>query len=305
MEYKHDKKCTCPGCLSWDPFDEIYIEFAMECSQQILTYTLAHEALANFPANMPRHILDPIMAKKLVESDDELRRRGIKPIYPLSEDPDEDRIREAADTVLTPEQERIRYAFNGVYAVARYGKKIPEFKYPDFERVLIKQNVVTICSFAEGFISNTIRFLCPICPDPYNNWEKRQRRQRLPEEETDRLERYIYEMGFGSINKKIERIETEYDIQISASESQRNKVGELFLIRNCIVHNAGLVSKAYKESGKAPNNLNVGDELDLTEQATEVLIDALIDVVTDVYRSISLQILKKPLERLMFGPLQV
>jgi hypothetical protein len=299
MEYTHDENCTCPGCLSWDPFDNIYIDFAMQYSQQMLTYTLARELFFNFPMNMPPHILMPIMAKRYEILTQEMQRRGVEP--ELLFDADEAMVREIAYISLTPEQHRIRCAFEGVYGLARFGKKIPEFEFPQFERILISQNIVVICSFAEGFFSNTIRFLCSVRSKPLTIWEKRRGRKVAGMSSSQKVDQFVFEMGYGSIDKKIERIETEFDFQISSSQSEREKVAELFLMRDCIVHNAGLVSKAYKESGMAPKHLNVGDEMDLQEQPVEDLIDTLVDVVIAVYRSVSLQILKKPADRLMYG----
>ena len=64
MEYNHNENCTCPGCLTWDELDNAYIEFAMEYSRQMLTYTLGVELLSDFPKNLPQHILMPIIAKR-------------------------------------------------------------------------------------------------------------------------------------------------------------------------------------------------------------------------------------------------
>ena len=57
MKYTHDENCHCPSCMKWDSFDNIYIDFAMEYSQQMLTYCLSRELLSNFPKNMPPNIL--------------------------------------------------------------------------------------------------------------------------------------------------------------------------------------------------------------------------------------------------------
>ena len=43
MEYTHDNNCNCPGCLTWDDYDNVYIDFAKEYSQQMLAYTLGVE----------------------------------------------------------------------------------------------------------------------------------------------------------------------------------------------------------------------------------------------------------------------
>ena len=52
----------------------------------------------------------------------------------------------------------------------------------------------------------------------------------------------------------------------------------------------------------AAAHLKVGDEVELKDEQTEEQLDVLIDVLTAVYRTVAVQVLKKPADRLMFGP---
>lgn len=51
MEFTHDEHCTCPGCLTWASYDTMYVDFAMEYSQQMLTYRTVAVQVLNKPAD--------------------------------------------------------------------------------------------------------------------------------------------------------------------------------------------------------------------------------------------------------------
>lgn len=302
----HEDGCECTLCRiygysdQWDDFDHVYIEFALEYSQQMLTYTLGVELLSEFPKNLPGYILIPILAKRDQLLAVEMHRRGIAsdPQYVA----DDAFFKLAAKVELTEQQHRIRCAYEGLYALARYGKKIPEMEFPQFGRFLMAQNVVVVCAFAEGFLANSIRRLCSARPAPFDSWKNRTSNKLVGLDESDVLEQFIFEMGYGSFEKKLGRVERIFGFKVPTPESDRAKIAELFLIRNCLVHNAGLVSKAYKQRGTHRHALSVGDEMPLPENAIEELIDTLVDAVAAVYQSVAVDVLKRAPESLMFGP---
>jgi hypothetical protein len=302
----HAEGCDCTLCRiygysdQWDDFDHAYIEFAMEYSQQMLTYTLGVELLSDFPKNLPEHILSPIVAKRHQVLAAEMRRRGIAADSRYAAD--DAFFNLAVKVDLTEEQHRIRCAYEGLYAVARYGKKMPEMEFPQFGRFLVAQNVVVVCAFAEGFLANTIRRLCAARPAPFDSWKNRKSSKLAGLDESEVIEQFIFEMGYGSFEKKMCRLESEFGFQVPTPESDRAKIAELFLIRNCMVHNAGLVSKAYKQRGMQRQTLSMGDEMPLPENATEELIDTLVDAVATVYKSVAVDVLHRHPESLMFGP---
>lgn len=299
MEYVHDRNCRCPSCMKWDSFDNIYIDFAMEYSQQMLTYCLSRELLSNFPKNMPPNILGPIMAKRLEVLNNEMKRRGQK--QESYSKIDEEFIKDIASIDLTPEQHRIRCAFEGVYGLARFGKKIHEFEFPQFERILIHQNIIVICSFAEGFFANVIRYLCEVNQNPLTEWDNQKGKKNNGMTPSQKIDQFAFEMGQGNILKKINRIQKNFNVQFSLSKSVSEKISELFLIRNCIVHNAGLISQVYKDNSTINTDIIVGDEIELQDEIIEDLLDTLVDVIITVYRKISTIILKKTEDKLMYG----
>jgi hypothetical protein len=69
-----------------------------------------------------------------------------------------------------------------------------------------------------------------------------------------------------------------------------------------MVHNAGLVSKAYKQRGMHRHVISVGDEMPLPVDATEELVDTLVDAVAAIYQSVAVDVLQRSPESLMFGP---
>ena len=46
----------------------------------------------------------------------------------------------------------------------------------------------------------------------------------------------------------------------------------------------------------------MGDEIPLPEEPIEELLDTLVDAVAAIYRLVSIDVLKKPADRLMLGP---
>jgi hypothetical protein len=175
-------------------------------------------------------------------------------------------------------------------------------EFPAFERVLISQNVIVICSFAEGFIQKTIRVLSDNRPAAFQAWERAKGGKLASVSPPERLEKYLFELGIGSIEKKLDRMGTEFGITLPITPPQRKTVEELFLFRNCLVHNAGRVSAQFKNSGAVAAHVQVGDEVELKDEQTEGMLDVLVDALTVVYRTVAVQVLNKPADRLMFGP---
>jgi hypothetical protein len=302
----HEEGCGCILCKingysdQWDDFDQAYIEFAIEYSQQMFTYTLGFKLLSDFPKNLPEYILAPIVAMRHQVLAAEMLRRGIDQ---APEDAAEDaHLKLAASVDLTEEQHRILCAYESLHVLARYGKKMPEMQYPQFNRFLVAQNVVVICAFAEGFLANTLRKLCSARQVPFQQWKKRKKRKLSGLSDSDVLDQFVFEMGYGSFEKKLSKIEQEFTLRVPTPQRDRVKIEELFLIRNCLVHNSGLVSKAYKQRGMNRNALSIGDEMPLPEDSTEELIDTLVDSVAVIYRSVAVDVLRRSPDSLMFGP---
>jgi len=286
--------------MNWDRYDNVYIDFALEYTQQQLIANLAEELLSEYPSNIPSDLLEPIIAKRYDALTKEMESRDITPIY-LSPATNHS-ISKIASKDLTPRQERIRVAFESLHSLARYGRKIPAPGFPEFQKVLLSQTIISICSLAEGFFSNTVRILVDTQPDVLDRWEAQKDHSVKNMSRSRKLDRYIYELGRGRFNKQIHRLAKVFDFSVSLSDSDRDSVTELFLIRNCLVHNAGRVSRPYKDSGRAPSHLEIGDELDLTTKHTEYLTDNLVDLITELYRSVSIDVLGKGPENLMYEP---
>ena len=264
MEYSKDDNCTCPGCIKWDDFDQVYINFEIGYHQELLTKILALEYFDDFPDNLPLHLIIPQIARRHEDLTASMKENGEDPGqgFPANEDAF---YKEVASIPMSSRQKYFGIAYLGIYHMARFYKKMPEMEYPQFDRFLLSQSIVVICAYAEGFIANTLRKLCEFRPGPYDLWKTKRKKKISNFSKSEVLEWFVFEMGFGGFDKKINRIEDEFEFKFPISKEDRDKIKELFLIRNCIVHNAGLVSKAYKQAGITGVDMHVGDEVSLSE----------------------------------------
>lgn len=288
----------------WDEFDNIYIDFALEYTQQLLTLHISLVAFSEFPSNFPPGLIIPILAHQYKIYDDECRRRGLEPEPEMAMLVGMDEtLRQLASQPLDAFQTKISQIFISLHALSRWGKKLDYREFPDFERILITQHVITVCSFAEGFYSNVVRYLATRPPYPFNTWKRLQRGQRRTTSmtNTELLDKYIFEQGQGDFNKKLRILQQTHNISLSITSAQNDDLKDLFLVRNHLVHNAGRVGKFFMDNNTRWSTLNHSDLVPLETNEIESLIDTLIDIVVEIYRSCSLQLLGKTTTQLVWG----
>lgn len=292
----------------WDAFDNIYIDFALEYTQQLFTHELSLKVFESFPINLPPGLIIPIMAKRYAIHEDERIRRKLPPNDDVEVPEGFDEFaREVAKEELDEFQERVWKLFEGVYALSRWGKKMDYTEFPDFERVLLTQHVITVCSFAEGFCANVLRFFAKKPPFPFSAWKKAniQRKKIRRSSEDELFEAYLYEMGKGDLISKIKVFEKSHGTTFSFAAPHEGSVKDLFLLRNHLVHNSGRASELLMKKSTRWSTIQNDQEIPMDPSGVEEMVDDLVDVVAEIYRACSLQLLGKQATQLMFGPHRV
>ena len=303
---------------NWDDFDHLYIDFALQYTQQLLTLHISSGAFESFPRNLPPVLIVPILARRYKIFADEKIRRGTAP------DPEFERFagmdahfRMIAAEPLDEFQTRIAHLFESIYALSRWGKKLDYTEFPDFERVLLTQHVITVCSFAEGFYSNAVRYLAKRPPYPFTSWQqqngtrnsrhakKQSRHDKKQTSAAELFDKYLFDMGRGIFNDKLIAFERAHGVALALSSKQKEEIRNLFLLRNHLVHNAGRGGELIRSESTRWTGVKNGDLLSFGLQEVKDMIDELIDVIAAIYTTCSLKLLGKTPLQLVFGPKRV
>lgn len=284
-----DIEPTAPYDQRWDEFDHIYIDFALEYTQQLLTLHISSGAFASFPNNLPPGLMVPILARRYKVLADERIQRGLAldPEFEPFADMDA-QFRMIAAEPLNGFQIRIGHLFESIYALSRWGKKLDYTEFPDFGRVLLTQHVITVCSFAEGFCSNAVRYLARRPPYPFKSWQQQNagrnsQHSKRPKSEAELFDKYLFNMGHGNFNDKLTAFERAHRVALALSSKQQAEVRNLFLLRNHLVHNAGRGSELIRSESTRWTAVKNGDLLTFGPQEVEEMIDELINVIAAIY----------------------
>ncbi|MEL6601724.1 MAG: hypothetical protein AAFP20_00680 [Cyanobacteria bacterium J06614_10] len=301
---RNDIEPTTSYDQNWDDFDHIYIDFALEYSQQLLTLYISLGTFSQFPNNLPPGLIIPILAHRYKAQDDERDRRG------LELEPEaaqfiaslDKKTREIASKPLDDFQTKISLLFESIYSLSRWGKKLDYTDFPDFERVILTQHIITVCSFAEGFYSNTVRYLADKPPYPFKAWKTISKKAKNSSKtDQELLDVYLFDKSGGNFTEKLSTLEQTHGISLNITEEQKKALSDLFLVRNFLVHNAGRATKFFITNANRWGTINHGELVPLEHQEIEELIDILIDAIVEIYRSCSITLLGKAESQLVWG----
>jgi len=172
--------------------------------------------------------------------------------------------------------------------IGRGGRKLTEV---DFERLILYQEIIMNYSLAEGFVHDSIRAACNVCPDILKKETKQMTFREIMESGTwekifeNLVERYAYDLGYGSIKEKLENVENEYRIDVIEYEDSLKKIN---VIRNAIVHNGAKINSDYIAIMDEPN-LVIGNEMTLDKQIIHKILNKLNQNMDNLYRKISIK----------------
>lgn len=284
----------------WSPFDKIFIDFITQYTQLMMGYVIKKEIFSSFPYNLPPYHLFPTLGLKTKALRDEMIRRGIDTSKIDSEMP-EDVLGSLSDyTVenMTKEQQLVSALFNSFMSMSRYGLKLEEHIFPGFENIHAAQNIISICSISEGFIVSSLSYLL------YKDTKFLE--SRYPKEQVGNdidlvVDKAVFGLTKGSFVKNLEAIENALGISIGLDEKWKNKLKDIFLVRNLYVHNNGVVNSHFKTMSNNYKSAVKGGRLVLDESQVEDMLDILTDTMYLFYRAASLVCLNKSEKQLVKG----
>ncbi|WP_421323987.1 hypothetical protein [Aeromonas sp. 604176] len=284
----------------WCAYDEIYINFTIQYTQLMLGYVINKGVFSSFPYNLPPYHLFPTLGLKAKVLRDEMIRRGLDTTTIDAEFTND--ILESLNNYtienMTNEQQLVSALFNSFMSMSRYGLKMGEHTFPDFENIHIAQNLISICSISEGFIVSSLSYLMLKSKIPLNNQHPKEKIKTNDHETIDKM---VFNLTKGSFVKNLEAIEHALDIVIGLEQKFKNKLQDLFLIRNLYVHNNGIVNGHFRKMTNNYKEAVQGAKLLLNENEVEDMLDTLTDTVYRFYKITSLTCLNKQEKQLVKG----
>lgn len=284
----------------WCAYDGIYIDFIIQYTQLMMGYVIKKEIFSSFPYNLPPYHLFPMLGLKTKVLRDEMIRRGIDISEVDSEMPNDvfESLNNYRVEDMTKEQQLISALFNSFMSMSRYGLKMGEHTFPDFENIHNAQNLISICSISEGFIVSCLSYL--ILEDT-TYIKSRYPKNQIEKNANEVIEKAIFNLTKNSFVKNLEAIENTLNISIGIDKKWKCKLNDLFLIRNLYVHNNGVVNGHFREMTINYKEAVQGSKLLLNESEVEDMLDTLTDAMYLFYKATSLTCLNKQEKQLVRG----
>ncbi|EGR0637452.1 hypothetical protein E5T98_21550 [Vibrio vulnificus] len=278
---------------NWTTYDRIFIDFTVQYTQLQMGYFIKKGIFSHFPYNLPPYHLYPTLGIKIKTLRDEMIKRGLdtseSDAY-LSEE-DMKAMEEFELKDLTPDQQQIRALFDSFHALSRYGIKMKEHTFPEFDDIHISQNVISICSLVEGYIVSSLKYILENCT---NGKFDRMKQSQLDDK--------VFQLTSKSFLLNLGSIEKFFSVNFKISKKQKNQLSDLFLVRNLYVHNNGIVTNHFLRKTSQFKKAIVNEKLILQEEVVDALLDNLTDVSHMIYESTSIAFLGKRNEQLLRAP---
>lgn len=268
--------------INWGSYDKEFISYIVRRKQIALFSSLSEIIFDGFPRNMPMEIMGPVLAKYYLAFEDEARNRGL-PTY-LSE-AELINLREMSNVELDERQEKLLFLYYGIQYESRFLLELPVMEFPDFDGIRKTQEVITTYSYAEGFITDSVKMVLDI-DEKYKDLFKQER------------EKLLFELLFGNIETKIKKINRKFNLKIVINGIQRTKLKKLNCIRNIMVHNNTCANSQYIKLFK-DTKTKLGEKIPLTDKVIEDLLDALGETLYLLYKEISLKYLDRTEDELL------
>lgn len=284
----------------WCAYDDIYIDFTIQYTQLMLGYVIKKGIFFSFPYNLPPYHLFPTLELKTKALRDEMIRRGIDTSGVDSEIPKDILYSLNSYTVedMTKEQQLVSALFNSFMSMSRYGLKMEEHTFPDFENIHIAQNLISICSISEGFIVSCLSYLM-LKDTTYIG--SRYSNNQMGKDINKAIDKAVFSLTKGSFVKNLEAIENTLNISVGLEKKWKYKLQDLFLIRNLYVHNNGVVNGHFRKMSNNYKNADQDSKLLLNESEVEDMLDILTDTMYLFYKATSLTCLNKQEKELVKG----
>jgi len=245
--------------MSWDDYRRTYYTYMFSVAQVKLLTIVAEKVLKTFPEGLPPHLRDPFvkdmkMAVETLGKEMEVARREGAPRS--IELPHESDIFGA-----TFEMINVGYFLHGSMA------------HPDFERSLLYQWLVMVFAHLDAFIADTVRAICQVRPEVLKSDRKMSWEAILDYGEWEELlnqmvERYVLEIGWPPIRKRIEFLIKEFGLEIDFPSPYINVIEQAENDRHVVLHNGARISQEYIDRTQR-RDVRVGDLIPLNREYLE------------------------------------
>lgn len=271
----------------WNDYDRMFVDYGLALNQVQLLSSLSEQVLENFPLNIPPDIILPVIAKQHEIVHDVMERRGMAPGFELGDD----LMKKLAKVKFDDKMQRLYILYYNVYSLSRHYKNLPDFVFPDFQRIRLSQEIIMVYALTEGFISNSVRIACKLKPeimksDKEIKWKELLSYHNWNELMENLVEKFVYAICYGNLKDKIDNINDRFALELSLTADDIESLDEIDIIRNIIVHNDGKTTQRYIDF-VGNNKLKIGDDLPLDNEHIEELLDNLTDLNYKVYAKIS------------------
>jgi len=167
------------------------------------------------------------------------------------------------------------------------GRKPRKF---DFARRLRAQELVMLLAHFDAFMADSVRAICKGAPDTLKRsktltWEGILQCESWDNLVAHLIEEMAFSFGWNSARQKIEALQKEFGVVVSANEKDLVTLETAEQFRHLLVHNDGRVSREYNK--RARKALRIGTPIDISRRFIDEVTSAVSMVASDTFIAVA------------------
>ena len=161
----------------------------------------------------------------------------------------------------------------------------------DLESLICAQELVMLFAHLEAFMADSLRTICYARPDVLKgnkmiDWNTILSCGGWDELLDHLIERYVYEIGWESIQKRVNLLNQKFGLKIKFPETELKLIEEAEQIRHILVHNGGRINKKFiTMTGR--DDLVIDEPIKVKPKYVHQISIAMLALTSEIFRNVS------------------
>ncbi len=170
-------------------------------------------------------------------------------------------------------------------------------KIPDHNNEIYSMSIVNAVARMEAFLNDLLDVLFSINRKSLMSDKQLSYKDILTFNNLDDLtdfikQKEILEFSHASFSQKLKFIEKRFNLNFKDLEDQEKSINEIFLTRNILLHNNGIINIAYL-NGNPDSKFELGEKRTIDEKYTREVFRQLIDIGGEIYNKVLGKVFKQ------------
>ncbi|MBK9071804.1 MAG: hypothetical protein IPL79_12500 [Myxococcales bacterium] len=260
----------------WERYKRFYLESLSTIASAELSYVVTAECFKEFPRNLPKAHKSSILKG--------FRRIGESLLVAAN-----GKIPEG-QTITIKQKNAVRLSFTMFLNAFLQGKDPGKHIDSHLNTRIPYQAITSIFATLDAFLTESTAHILRVQPKALLSnqkkisWEDAVNESRNGGIIEHLIELYTYELGSGTIQSRIETINTKFGANIQQLPDDSDFISLMEQNRHLIVHNSGVVDKRYL--AKTGSKRKVGTRISVTKLEVHRAAHALTHLINSVYFSV-------------------